>query len=176
MQYLMVLVLAGSISLALHAADNKPGADTLGRWVGGKWIGNGTLVDSDYSKAMKVGGVTTCAWSPDHIFVVCDQAVKANDKPGRELSLYGYDPEAGKFHFYGLSPSEAMPRTPELVISGDGNRWEYLSTETIKGKSMRFRTVNIFHDADHVEWWSDYSADGGQHWTKMGQGTESRQQ
>ena len=176
MKRLILLVVFARVLTPLYGADSKLGADTLGRWVGGKWSGEGSMVNTEFSKAMTVSGVTTCAWSPDHIFVICDQAVKANDKPGRQLSLYGYDPDAGKFHFYGLSPSEATARTPQLEVSRDGNRWEYLNTEDIKGKAVRFRTVNIFHDADHVEWWSDYSADGGQHWTKMGQGTESRQQ
>jgi hypothetical protein len=175
MKRLILLVFFARVLTPLYGADAKLGADTLGRWVGGKWSGEGAMVNSDFSKGMTLSGVTTCVWSPDHIFVVCDQAVKANDKPGRQLSLYGYDPDTSKFHFFGLSPSEAKARTPELVISSDGNRWEYLNTEDIKGKSVRFRTVNIFHDADHVEWWADYSTDDGQHWTKMGGGEESRQ-
>lgn len=81
----------------LYGGNPKPGAETLGRWVGGKWSGEGSMVNTEFSKAMTVSGVTTCAWSPDHVFVICDQAVKANDKPGRQLSLYGYDLDAASF-------------------------------------------------------------------------------
>jgi hypothetical protein len=156
-------------------ADSKPDAKVLERWVGGKWVGEGSMVDSDFSKAMKVSGVTTCGWSPDHVFVICDQAVTVDAKPGRELSIYGYDPEAGKFHFYGTSPSDDKARSMELVVLENGSRLEYRNTDEIKGKPVRFRTVNVFRDDDHAEWWTEYSTDDGQHWTRMGQGKESRQ-
>jgi hypothetical protein len=159
----------------MFAADAKPTAEVLGRRVGGKWTGDGALLDSDYSQAMKVSGITTCAWSPDHVFVVCDQALTVSGKPVRQFSVYGYDPDAGKFHFYGLSPSADKARTPDLVITAGGQRWEYDNTEEIKGKPVRFRTVNVFRDVDHVEWWSEYSADDGAHWTRMGEGKEARQ-
>lgn len=71
-----LLLLLSFGSFALFAADAKPGADVLNRWVGGRWVGDGHLLDSDYSKAGKATGVSTCAWSPDRIFVVCDQDVR----------------------------------------------------------------------------------------------------
>lgn len=162
-------------SLYMVAADSGPNASTLDRWVGGKWTADGQFVDTDNSKAMKVRAVNTCVWSPDHVFVICDQAVTANDKPSRQLSIYGYDPDSGKFHFFGMSPSEDTARSPALTITEGGNRWEYSSSDTVKGKLVKFRTVNIFRDADHVDWWTDYSSDDGAHWTKMGGGTEVRQ-
>ena len=156
-------------------APPQPGSDALGRWVGGKWVGDGKLVDSAYSRAMTVGGVTRCAWSPDHIFVVCDQDVTANGKPGRDLSIYAFDPEKSAYHMFGMSPSGERPRVTDLSISSDRNRWEYLGKAEIDGKSVQFRTVNVFRDADHVDWWSEYSTDGGANWTRMGQGSEARQ-
>ncbi len=160
----------------MPAADTaKPGADVLGRWVGGKWTGEGKMVDSDYSKTMKVGGVSNCAWSPDHIFVVCDQANTVNGKAERDLSIYAFDPEKTEYHMFGMSPGGGTPRVTELTISPDHSRWEYLGSAEISGKTVQFRTVNIFHDNDHVDWWSEYSTDGGAHWVKMGEGKESRQ-
>ena len=85
-----------STGFLLTASDTtKPTADVLGRWVGGKWVGEGKLVDSDYSKAMAVSGVTNCAWSPDHVFVVCDQNNTMDGKATRDLSVYAFDPEKG---------------------------------------------------------------------------------
>lgn len=160
----------------LYGADNaKPGVDALGRWVGGKWPGEGKMLDTDYSKAATVSFVSNCAWSPEHVFVICDQTITANGKPDRALSIYGFDPEKSAYHMFGMSPAGERPRVTELVISPDQSRWEYLGKTEISGKPVEFRTVNIFRDNDHVEWWSEYSTDQGQHWIRMGGGKESRQ-
>lgn len=162
-------------SLCMFAADSKPTAAIIGRWVGGTWPLEGKMLDSDYSKAMTVTGVSNCAWSPDHVFVVCDQAITADGTPSRDLSVYAFDPESSTYHFYGLSPSGERPRTGDVTISADGARWEYQSTTDIKGKPVTFRTINEFRNADQVEWWSEYSIDGGAHWVRMGGGSEKRQ-
>jgi hypothetical protein len=171
MKHLLALVL---LSAALFAADS-PSADVLNRWAGGKWIGEGAMLATEYSKPMKVGGVTTCAWSPDRVFMVCDQQVTVNEKADRMLSLYTYDSEKQAFHFFGLSPSGEHPRIGDVVISPDGGRWEYPYKAEISGKPVDFRTVNVFRDADHVDWWSEYSTDGGAKWIRTGAGKESRQ-
>jgi hypothetical protein len=161
--------------VALATETPKPTADVLGRWVGGKWVGEGKLVDSDYSKAMAVGGVTNCAWSPDHIFVVCDQNNTIDGKATRDLSVYSFDPEKTAYQMFGITLGGGKPRVTELTISTDHNRWEYLSNVEISGTAVQFRTVNVFRDNDHVDWWSEYSNDKGVHWVRMGEGKESRQ-
>jgi hypothetical protein len=170
----LFVVLIVFASLPVFAAD-KASADVLGRWVGGKWPLDGKMLDSDYSKAMTVTGVSNCGWSPDHVFVVCDQSINEAGKPSRELSVYVYDPETAAFHFYGLSPTGERPHSTDLTISPDGNHWEYSSNAEIKGKPVQFRTINEFRTPDHIDWWSEYSNDGGANWVKMGGGSEVRQ-
>src|SRR5450631_2951026 len=131
----LLLALISCYSLSMLAADPKPTAGVLNRWVGGTWPLEGKMLDSDYSKAMTVTGVSNCAWSPDRVFVVCDQSIVA-----------------------------------------DGAHWEYLSNTEVKGKAVQFRTINEFRTADHIDWWSEYSTDGGAHWVKMGGGSEKRVQ
>ena len=171
----LTIVVCMACCLAAAAENAKPSADVLGRWVGGKWIGDGKMVDSDYSKAIAVAGVTNCAWSPDHIFVICDQNNTIDGKATRDLSVYGFEPEKGTYQLFGMSPGEKQTRMTELTISQDHNRWEYLGKSEISGKDVEFRTVNVFRDNDHVDWWSEYSKDDGAHWVKMGEGKESRQ-
>lgn len=161
--------------MALCAADAKPDAKVLDRWVGGKWVGEGVFVDSAYSKTNKASSVTKCAWSPDHIFVICDQDINFGGTPLRDLSIYSFAPKAGKFYFYGVSLGEEQPRHTALEISDNGERWVYSSADEIKGKSVQFRTTNQFHGNDQVEWWTEWSDDGGKTWTKTGTGKESRQ-
>ncbi len=91
-------------SLPLVAAD-KPNADVLGRWVGGKWPLEGKMLDTEFSKATSVTGVSNCGWSPDHVFMICDQSLMVDGKPDRELSVYVFDRDNATFHFYGLSPT-----------------------------------------------------------------------
>lgn len=168
-----LLVIASAA--ALSAADPTPGADVLNRWVGGKWVGSGQFVESDFSKANKTSAVTTCAWSPDHIFVICDQDINFGGTPMRHLSIYAFAPQTNKFHFYAVSLGQEEPRNGDLDISDNGDRWVYSSTNDIKGKSVQFRTVDQFHSKDAVEWRSEFSADGGKTWTKTGEGKETRQ-
>jgi len=162
-------------SLGILAADTTLGADVLSRWVGGKWAGSGQFVDSDYSKANKASATTTCAWSPDHVFVICDQDIIFGGKPMHDLSIYTFDFKSNRFYFYGISLGDEKPRSTALDISENGNRWTYSSTDDIKGKAVQFRTTNQFHGNDHIEWWTEYSVDGGKTWTKTGGGKESRE-
>jgi len=169
------MAIAALLLAGFASAADKPGAEVLGRWVGGKWPLEGKMLDTDYSKATTVTGVSNCGWSPDHIFMLCDQSLMVNGKPDRDLSVYVYDPEKSEYHFYGLSPTGDKPRSTDLVISPDGNHWEYRSKHEANGKTVLFHTINEFRNPDLIEWWSEYSTDDGQHWTKMGGGSEKRE-
>jgi hypothetical protein len=175
MTFLVRLFLLIGCSVALSAAQATPGADVLNRWAGGKWVGEGKTVDSDYSKAGKANGVSTCAWSPDHVYVVCDQNIEADDGPLLLLSIYAFDPKTSKYHFYGMDRSGEQPRSGDLEISRNGDYWVYPGSAEIQGKTVQFRTTNEFHGKDAVEWRSEFSTDGGKTWTKTGEGKETRQ-
>ncbi len=161
-------------SLLGFGADARSQAEVLGRWVGGTWVGSGKFVETAYSQARTVSGATTCAWSPDHIFVVCDQDVMDGTAKMRLLSIYGFDPKKKTFHFYGLSLEGDAPRSGTLLVNSAGNRFEYFSDAEINGKKVQFMTTNEFKTDDEVEWSSSFSTDEGQHWTKMGGGSEQR--
>jgi hypothetical protein len=161
------------LSLSLWAAD--PSSDALNRWVGGKWVSSGAFVASAYSQASKATAVTKCVWSPDHIFVVCDQDIVFAGTPMRNLSVYTFAPKTGKFYFYGFSLGEDKPHTTALDITSNGERWTYSSSDEIKGTQVRFQTINQFHGNDAVDWWTEFSTDAGKTWTKTGEGKETRE-
>jgi hypothetical protein len=163
------------VSVHMLAADAKPGHRPP-QPMGGRQMGQfPQFVDSDYSKANSATAVTRCIWSPNHIFVVCDQDVNFGGRPMHDLTIYTFDPQTSRFYFYRVSRNE-KPRSTALDISENGERWTYSSTADIKDKSVQFRTTNQFHGNDHVEWWSEYSIDGGKNWTKTGSGKESREE
>jgi hypothetical protein len=157
------------------SAVEKSQANLIGRWAGGKWVGDAKFLDTQYSKAGTGGGVSTCAWSPDHIFVACDQDVNDNGKKMRFLSVYTFDPENSSYHFYGMSPDGGQPRAGNITVTENGTNWEYLTKTTIKDEPVWFRTINQFKTNDQVDWWSEYSTDEGRHWTKTGGGSEKRE-
>jgi hypothetical protein len=163
------------LSNPCFAAD-KPSADILGRWVGGKWPLTGELLDTPFGKAAKITGMSRCAWSPDHVFVVCDQELHVGAKSERELSIYAFDDKAGKFHFYSLTPASDHASNGSLEISDDGMRWIYFGTDEIGGKTVQFRTTNEYHGTDQVDWWSEASTDNGKTWIKTAFGKETREQ
>ena len=173
MRRFLVLTVVGLAGVAF--AGDKPSADVMGRWVGGKWVLESHALDTDYSKAGSGSGVSTCAWSPDHVFVVCDQDVKDGGQAMRFLSIYSFDPASGSYHFFGISPEGGRPHAGDVAVSENGAHWEYLTKTTVKEKPVWFRTVNQFKNADEVDWWSEYSTDEGKHWTKTGGGTEKRE-
>jgi hypothetical protein len=169
------LLLVIACSLALMAADTTSPAARLDRWVGGKWVSTGQFFDSAYSHSNKASAVTKCAWSPDHVFVVCDQDINFGGTPLRDLSVYTFAPKTNKFYFYGVSLGEETPRHTALEVAENGELWVYLSTSEISGKNVQFRTTNQFHGNDAVEWRSEFSADDGKTWTKTGEGKETRE-
>lgn len=175
MKLLFRLLFVISFSLWLRAADSATGAEALNRWVGGKWVGSGQFVASDYSQANTASATTKCAWSPDHVFVICDQDIVFGGKPMRDLSIYSFAPKTGKYYFYGISVGEEKARTTALDITDSGNRWVYSSANEIKGKAVQFRTTNEFHGNDTVEWRTEFSTDDGKTWTKTGSGKETRE-
>ena len=132
---LVIAILMLCTYLPLWAVD-KANADVLDHWVGGTWPLEGKMLDTEFSKALTVTGVSNCGWSPDHVFMICDQSLLEDGKPSRELSVYGFDPDKGMFHFYGLSPEGGRPHSSEVVISADGNDWEYQNKAEIKGKMV----------------------------------------
>lgn len=175
MRLLKTAFLLITCCLPAAAADTALNAEVLNRWVGGQWVGDGQFVDSAFSKANKASATTKCTWSPDHVFVICDQDINFGGTPMRELSIYTFAPKTGKFYFYGVSLGEETPRHTALDISDNGDRWLYTSTNQINGKDVEFRTTNQFHSNDAVEWWTEFSTDGGKTWTKTGGGKETRE-
>src|SRR5574340_1581998 len=89
---ILLWTLLGGPSVAPAAL--RPGADgglaALGAFVG-EWDGSGETYASPYSAAGPVGARTSCAWAPNHGFLVCDQGVRMAGKSENDLSIYTYD-------------------------------------------------------------------------------------
>lgn len=146
-----------------------PALGQLDRLVG-TWDAPGTFVDSAYSKAGTARATTTCAWSGDHVFLICQQQVTTQAGTDDDVALYTYDPAGKTFRFYHVSRTSTSGSTiavtpSEIVYSGsfaDGD------------KQVTTRTLNVWQSPQHYTWRAEYSLDGGKSWVLMGSGSATR--
>lgn len=157
---------AGSIAVA---QDRAGGLAALNRLVG-TWSGSGTFVDSAYSKAGSANATTTCAWSADGQFLICQQSAMANGKTDDDVAIYTYDAAAAKYHFYNVGVSRA--NGTELAV--DPKTITYADSFRDGAKQVTTRTLNVWVTPQHYTWRAEYSLDGGASWTLMGSGSSSR--
>ncbi len=155
---------------ATLAQTSSPELDKLGAFLG-QWNSTGAMRDTAFSKAGNNSAQTTCSWSFNHGFLICDQLVQTPAGPENDLSAYTYDEKDHAFLFFGFSRNDRNARTPKLTI--EGNLWTYLGGFDQNGKHISFRTTNTFTSPTNVTWRSEFS-DDGTHWTLMGDGVESR--
>ena len=142
-------------------ADAKP-ADTLGRFVG-TWRSSATLVKSDYSSAGTAHGTTTCVWSMSKEFVICQQAVVVDGALSHDIAIYSYDPAAKHYTFHTVGVSNASDSTIEVTSKSV----VYPSSFKDKGHTVTMRTVNEWRSPNRYDFRTEFSIDGGKHWTTM---------
>jgi len=65
----------------------------------------GQMNDAAYSKAHPTASVTTCEWSANHGFLICDQLIQSADGPRNDLSIYTWNEKSAD------SPSSAFRAT-----------------------------------------------------------------
>jgi hypothetical protein len=130
----------------------------------GHWQTQGESFDSAFSSAGRLSSDMTCAWSPNHGYMLCDQLIVAPDGKMNSLSVYTYSETEKAVKFYGLE-KDGKPRSTAVTLKD--TLWTYTGSFDSNGKRIDIRTMNIFMSADKVLWHTEYSDDGGQHWTLM---------
>ncbi|MBV9719408.1 MAG: hypothetical protein JOZ77_08810 [Candidatus Eremiobacteraeota bacterium] len=158
---LAAFVLVGASSGAVLAAP----LDALDRFAG-TWQSEGTFLDTPYSDPGSTSATTVCAWSVDRTFMICQQRVLLNGKPDADVAVYTYDPTQSAYRFYNVRPAQSTSAT----ITIDGNRIVYPFSFTDHGKNVTIRTLNVWENANTYKWRTEYSTDGGAHWTLMASG------
>ena len=161
------LALAGTV---LPFRASAAPIDYLDRFTG-TWQSQGVFVSTPYSAAGDATATTTCAWSGDHLFMICQQAVTMAGKRDDDLGIYTYDEIASAYRFYNVHTS----RTTSMTITIDGNTIAYPFSFTDKDKNVTIRTMNVWKNATMYTWRTEYSTDGGATWTLMASGTSQKQ-
>jgi hypothetical protein len=160
-------VTIGLVFAALAATRaTSAGVGELGRFLG-TWQSPGTFVDTPYSKASTVTATTTCAWSNDRVFMICQQSSVMNGKADHAVAVYTYDAAKDQYRFYNVGAKGGNGS----VIAVQGNTITYTDSFTDNGKPVTIRTLNIWESASLYRWRTEYTSDAGATWTLMGSGT-----
>lgn len=133
----------------------------------GTWQGTGTMYATPYSKAGPSSDTTTCSWAAGTTYLVCAQHHQSPYGPGDQLTVYTHS--EGGYSFQNIDASGTARTLPVLV---KGTTWTYASTFDDSGSHVSIRTVNEFPSPGVENWYTEYSKDGGKHWTRMAEGVE----
>ncbi len=167
----MTVVTACAVALCAgvaKAADSvaRPGALDLLDKLAGTWQSSGTFVDSAYSKAGTATGTTTCAWSRDRYFLLCQQTVLMNGKPDHGVAIYTYDDATSAYKFYNVG----INRMGSTGMSVDAKSITYDGSFDDAAKHVLTRTTNVWESPRAYAWRAEYSLDAGKTWVLMGAG------
>ena len=160
------MTLSVALLCATVGANARPAAlDLLDKLVGA-WQSSGTFVDSAYSKAGTATANTSCAWSADRYFLICQQTVFVNAKPTHDVAIYTYDDATQAYKFY----NAGIDRVGSAALSVDATTITYNGSFDDGAKHVLTRTSNVWESPYAYAWRAEYSLDGGVHWTLMGSG------
>lgn len=165
MKYAIAVALVLASAAPVRAAD---GVDALAR-LEGNWQSTATALATPYSKAAATSADTTCAWSASREFLICQQAVTTDGAVSHDVAVYTYDPAGAKYHFYAARQNGVA----DVGITVDTTGIMYSNTFNDSGKTVTIRTLNVWDDADHYRFWTEYTTDAV-HWTKMLDGSAHR--
>lgn len=165
MKYALAAALVLFAASPVRAASS---VEALGK-LEGTWQSSATGLATPYSKAGSTTGDTTCGWSSSRDFLICQQAVSSDGVLTHDVAVYTYDSAAAKYHFY----AARVNGVSDVGITVDDSGITYTSTFADGMKNVTVRTRNVWDDADHYRFWTEYSTDGT-HWAKMLDGSAHR--
>jgi len=143
----------------------------LGVFVG-KWKSEGNFFETGYSHVGYVTSDINCRWSPQGNFLICEQQITDKEGQHTQLSIYSYNSKDRNYAISSMAGPGAQPWNGTVIING--NVWTYPGGFEAKGKKVEIRTINDFSTRGVEQFKSEFSDDGGAHWTTMLQGTAHR--
>ena len=144
----------------------------------GSWKNVIRTMETPYSHASSVRSHSTCSWTPDHGYMLCEYARDSGDPKqlieADHLSIFTYDDNAKSYKHLGVSKEY---KTLEEMASIDGNLWHYRYQLPIGGGKMldlrdSYEFVNTNQRITRIE----VSSDAGRHWVLMSESVDTRSQ
>src|SRR5215510_12225564 len=152
------------ISSSLGTSQADDATRKLGAFVG-KWQTEGTLTGSDN----KISSTLECRWSPQGIFLVCDQLVNLAGSNHRQFTAYSYNSKDNIYSYVTIPDPGGRPNSGKVEIKG--NVWTYSSSFENASKTIQIRTTNEFTDPRTEVFKTQSSDDGGNTWKTVLEGT-----
>jgi hypothetical protein len=162
---IFALAVVCSVAPVRAAADGTAALERLE----GTWESSATAADTPYSKAGASTAHTSCTWDPSHEFLICRQSVVTGGATTNSVAVYTFDAAGQRYHFYAARTNGVS----DVGITVDTTGIMYTTTFADAGKNVTIRTLNVWDDADHYHFWTEYTTDAS-HWTKMLVGTARR--
>jgi|SRR5215471_5985237 len=148
--------------------DEQAATKKLGVFLG-KWRSEGTRMETAFSHADKITSNIDCRWSPQEHFLICEQQITDSGGNHTQLSIYSYNSKEKNYTISSMAGPGKQPWNGTVVING--NVWTYPGGFEANGKKVEVRTTNDFSVPGTEIFKSEFSEDGGTHWTLMLQGT-----
>jgi hypothetical protein len=159
---LYLLVVAACCCGGVAQADDP--TKKLGAFLG-KWQTEGAFAGGN----AKISSTLECRWSPQGIFLVCDQLVKLPNGDHHQFTAYSYNSKDNAYSYVTIPDPGAKPNSGKVEIKG--NLWIYTSSFENNGKTTQIRTTNEFTDPRTEVFKTESSEDGGLTWKTLLQGT-----
>ncbi|HLX66936.1 MAG TPA: hypothetical protein VKR41_08060 [Puia sp.] len=124
--------------------------------------------DPDSMGKIPVFAVSSCQWSPNGSYLICDQQVTDRGTISNDLSIYSRDPDKDGYKLTVVGVPGMQPFSIPVTYKGD--EFYYLGSYTgDDGKKVYTRTVNTFLSPSSYTFKVQSSQDG-EHWTTSMQG------
>lgn len=170
MNRIYAIAVCACLALATAMAGAAPvaaGLDKIAVYAG-TWKTTTQHFATPYSKAGRENATLRNDCWRSAGFYACDQFVNG---ASRALIVFIYDAKHDLYHSYAIPAGSGRVFAGTLIIKG--NRWTYPNEYTNHGKTVYFRTVNVFSKPDSIEYRQEFSTDKVR-WTVMAKGTEHK--
>lgn len=170
----MACALVGSSAVLGSSRTAEPLAK-LDIWQG-SWKNTVRTMETPYSHASLVRSHSTCSWTPDHGYMLCEYARDSGDPKqliqADHLSIFTYDDNAKSYKHLGVSKEY---KTLEEMAKIDGNLWHYrYQLPTGDGKMLDLKDTYEFVNANRRITRIEVSSDAGKHWILMSESVDTR--
>jgi len=160
-----LFVVGGFVSLC--TAQTNDATKKLGAFLG-KWQSEATSADGG-----KVSSSIDCRWSPLGAFLICEQAIKANNAEMRQLTTYSYNASGSNYAYVTIGNPGDKPTSGTLEIQG--KIWTYsFSYGAQNGKTVQMHITNDFTEPGLEKFRVESSDDSGAHWKTVMDGTAKK--
>lgn len=157
----------GWAALQTSTSDQQAATAKLGVFVG-RWQSEGTGFETEFSHADKYSSAIDCGWSPQRNFLICEQAISDSSGKHTQLSIFSYNSKDKNYTISSMAGPGKQPWIGTVII--EANIWTYPGGFEANGKKIQMRTTNDFSVPGTETFKTEFSKDGGAHWTVMLQG------